>query len=238
MDPTLLANNPIVKTFGRYVKIALVIEIAIFVLVCFLTSFQLAFWVTIGFTLLGYSIKPFKNPAEKKMPGLPAEMPFSTFKSTRTICGTLFMIPGFLSDVAAILLFIPFVRRKTVDWGKKLAAKKMQKLGMGGMDPNMFSSLLQNMQNMQNMQNGAAGFTNMGGNQEVSSPASNAKSDKDARKKRERHKQPQTVDIDYEVRDGDGVWIGGHAEQPTDLVVSMKHDHAPKKEEDDVIDIG
>ncbi len=247
-----LAKSPFVKKLRNYFLLIVVIEIALFVLLSYFTSVGVAVAVTIVFLFIGYSIKPMNAP--KLSQTMPSANMFNDFKQVRNIVGILFMIPGFLTDLVGILLLFPPTRKLLVSIGKKIADKKIKKLTGGlGLDPAM-------IENFRKMGMGANGFGGMGGangfggfggmggangfggaganTQKDSGPSSAQAAAEAARHaKRQRHKQHETVDVDYEIKDEEGVWIGGKSESPTDLVVAMKHDKRPEAAEPDVIDV-
>jgi UPF0716 family protein affecting phage T7 exclusion len=247
-----LANSPFVKKLRNYLLLFILVEIALFVLLCFLTDFAITAAITIGFLFVGYSIKPMNAP--KLTQSVPSANMLNDFRQVRNIVGILFMIPGFLTDIAGILLLIPFTRKALVSIGKKIADRKIKKLTGGlGLDPSMIERFKQMGMGANGMggfggmgANGFGGFGDMGANgfgaqanPSASKGPTSAQAAAEAarRSKKQRHKQHDTVDVDYEIKDEDGVWIGGKSESPTDLVVAMKHAKRPETETPDVIDV-
>ena len=246
-----LAKSPIVKKLRNYLILLILAELGIFILLCFLTSLGITIAITIGFIFIGYSIKPMDAPKLTQQ-GMPSASMLNDFKQVRNIVGILFMIPGFLTTILGILFLIPLTRIALFALGKKIADRKIKQMTGGlGLDPAMIDQFRK-----MGMGNGfggtgsgccgtGSGFGCMGNGCSTQTGTSSSKGPSSAqaaaeaarRSKRQRHKQHETVDVDYEIKDEDGVWIGGKADAPTDLVVAMKHAKRPQKAEPDVIDV-
>lgn len=112
-------QNPILKRGMRKISLILcawfLLEIAAFVGVVYLIGGMAAFWITLGFSVLGYFIRPTR--------------PASMSLSTRKLASTLLIIPGFLTDILALCVLIPPVRRA-------LTTKLLQRL----VPPALFSA--------------------------------------------------------------------------------------------------
>ena len=260
MDPQLLAQNPTVKKVGRIISIAIaiifVIEVGLFILLSFvfgsgsfIHGMGYVFLIYLAQTVIGYSIKPTVLPGmPKQASGNGFLSAFENSTAARKFAGTLLMIPGFITDLGAVAILIPPLRRGILALGKKLVAKKMSKAMGGAFDPAMLDQMMNIAKNMKGSGMGnPCGFAGCpGGRCDLGGAGSSSQSDtaKDnpapgSRRDRRRHRKPKEtiVDVDYEIRDGDGVWVGGTAEQPTDLAVAMKHKHVPSQIDDDIIDV-
>ena len=246
-----LAKSPFVKKLRNYLILLILAELGIFILLCFLTSLGITIAITLGFIFIGYSIKPMNAPKLTQQ-GMPSASMLNDFKQVRNIVGILFMIPGFLTTILGILFLIPWTRKALFALGKKIADRKIKQMTGGlGLDPAMIDQFRKmGMGNgFSGMGNGFGGMGNgFGGmgngcSTQTGTPSSKGPTSAQAaaeaarRSKRQRHKQHETVDVDYEIRDEDGVWIGGKSDAPTDLVVAMKHAKRPQKAEPDVIDV-
>ena len=227
-----LAKSPIVKKLRNYLILLILAELGIFILLCFLTSLGITIAITIGFIFIGYSIKPMDAPKLTQQ-GMPSASMLNDFKQVRNIVGILFMIPGFLTTILGILFLIPLTRKALFALGKKIADRIIKQM-TGGLGLDQFRKM--------GMGNGFGGMgngcsTQTGTSSSKGPTSAQAAAEAARRSKRQRHKQHETVDVDYEIRDEDGVWIGGKADAPTDLVVAMKHAKRPQKAESDVIDV-
>ncbi len=263
IDPKLLAQNPTLKKIGRIIGIVLFVIIAIEIGLLILVSSLLGdgsilnglgyvFGIFILQAIIGYSIKPLSLPGQSQASGagMLGVLQMDSFTKARKFAGTLLMIPGFLTDIAAIIILIPPFRKGIVKLVKKFAAKKVSKMTGHTIDPEMLDKMSEMASKMgpgAGAGNPFGGFGGMGngfgGAGESASSTTKSSSEpapgsrKDRRRQRKQQKETTTVDVDYEIRDGDGVWVGGHSDQPTDLAVSMKHKQAPRHDDEDVIDV-
>lgn len=98
-------GNPIIARAMHRMKIMIVVwvalEIGIFILLGNLFGFANALWILFGFLCLGWLIRP--SGPKKSM--------IDVNHSTRQLIATLFMIPGYLTSLAAIIFLIPPLRR-------------------------------------------------------------------------------------------------------------------------------
>lgn len=143
---------------GAVVGIALVwfiIEMLVWYLVAqFISGWWVFFWfiaaMMIGLTLIKKSVgtlNPMAQQIKQMQNGVipnPANQPKeSTIASSVAtgIAGILFLLPGLLSDVGAVILLLPFVQRKLTGAAKNYAMKNQDKImhmmsqQMGGQNP-------------------------------------------------------------------------------------------------------
>lgn len=196
MDFNSLSSNPMLKNsmkkFKIFLAIYLVLEIGAFVGVGFLIGGDYAAWLTVGVMLVGYAIKPNQSVKQAVSQGAPAF-------SVRRVVSTLLMIPGFLTDIVAILVLIAPVRRGLQQFvlRKVLPPSLSAMLGGGG---NPFASM------------GNMGGMNMNDLLHNMNTAKAQTSSRDEGEKRDPFKrEPRTektrthgdvIDIDYEVTNG------------------------------------
>lgn len=192
-------SNPTFKNTLRkaalIVACIMIFEVGLIILLSYYIGFTYVFWITIGFILLGYAIRPSKSAAKQTL---------STPFSPRKMASTLFMIPGFLTDFGAILVLIPPIRRL-------LFAKIMNRLLpglMGGFNPfslnmpgaNPFAGLDPNQ--LGGMGMGYPGFGQTDGNP--------FEAPKKRKRKKRRHHTEDIIDIEPDNAGGDNGDI--HAE--------------------------
>ncbi|MBO4351246.1 MAG: FxsA family protein [Proteobacteria bacterium] len=218
-------SNPMIQKSLRkafaLVAIIFVFEVALFIGLNILFGFTYIFWITVGFILLGYAIRPSKNVSPKRL-----SEPFSP----RRMASTLFMIPGFLTDLAAFLVLIGPVRRfmfaKIIN---KLLPDLSQSLNpfgtmggnpFGGMGANPFAGLDPN-------QFGNLGMGNMNFGQDAANPFEAQK--KRTRKKRHRHEE-DIIDIEVEGSEKS-------SDIKAEVIRPKAESNAPKALPSDVIDV-
>ena len=194
-------SNPMLKKgMGKLTALLLgflVLEIAAFVGVGMLIGGWNAVWLNVGFMLVGFVLKP-TEPLSKQAPptGLPQF-------SGRRIASTLFMIPGFLTDIIALVLLIPPVRRFLMG----AVLKKVLPPGLGGMmgnGANPFAGMNMGANPFAGMNMGNAA-PNAGATSEPPKTEAKKEAARDPfkKKKREKRNQPNDIiDIDYEVKNG------------------------------------
>ncbi|MBO5753493.1 MAG: FxsA family protein [Proteobacteria bacterium] len=233
-------SNPLVqsaiKKLSSILMVCFILEIAAFVGVSLLIGFGYAVLLTFIICLVGYSIAPSGRP------GKPAP---SMLTSPLKLVSTLLMIPGFLTDILAIILIIKparialmnFIIKKAVprEYAGMLGSNPVEKIaelseqmknlggmgGMGGMNMNDFAAYAANMRS------GAASET--GRKAEKVRRASYAAAD-------------DPIDIDYEVKKSGAEFATIDVEHTIDLDCSAETSSSKKKAraaiaEDDVIDV-
>jgi|GEM_PF-4793616 len=112
-----------------FIVIWFLLETAAFVLVCLLTSFWTAFWLSILTSVAGYAIRPSMSQGT----GLGMSVLTGNVggAQARVIGSTLLMVPGFLTDILGILVLIPGVRTLMARGMRALVSKHVTKFSAG-----------------------------------------------------------------------------------------------------------
>ena len=218
-------SNPIIQKSMRRAGIILfatfVLEISIFILLSYLIGFTYVFWITIGITMFGYAIRPSKSVSARRL-----SEPFSP----RRMASTLFMIPGFLTDIAAVIVLIGPLRRFLF---AKIVSKILPDISgmlnpfgamganpLGGMGANPFAGLDPN-------QLGNFGLGNPGFDPSSTNPF-------EARKKRTRkrhhHHAEDIIDIEVEKSENG-------SDIKAEVIRPKAESNTPKALPSDVIDV-
>ena len=166
---------------GNIVGIAivwLIIEMLVWYLIA---QFVSGWWVfgwfiiagVIGMTLIKKGIatlKPAAGQAQAAMlnPALRPNENSIIRAAAMAIAGILFLLPGILSDIVAVVVLLPAVQNKFKNFAKDYAAKNPEKLmqmmasKMGGIDPSQMAGM-GGLGGLGGMRGGQNPFGNMGG---------------------------------------------------------------------------
>lgn len=125
-------TNPIFARAMRKVKIILLVwaalEIGIFILLGNLFGFDYAFWILFGFFVLGWIIHSFE----------PRKKGIDVNQSSWKLIGRLFMIPGYLTSLVAIVFLIPPLRRAAMAFVTKRIIPEEVRKTFSATDPHHF----------------------------------------------------------------------------------------------------
>ena len=130
-------SNPMLQSGMRKISMFLlgwfVLEIACFIVAGYFIGVWNVFWIQFGTLILGYIIKPAKkNNVPGMMPGLGGGLP-----TGRGIAAILLMIPGFISDLIALVMLIPPVRKLALGLVMRKFMPKQTNDLLGQFDPAM-----------------------------------------------------------------------------------------------------
>ncbi len=203
-------SNPMLQRGMKKISMILfgwfLLEIACFIVVGYFIGGWNVFWIQFGTLILGYLIKPAKKSGTAgMMPGLGSVLP-----SGRGIAATLLMIPGFISDLAALVMLIPPLRKLVLALIMRQFMPKSMDLGsmFGQMDPEMLKKMSQAYGDPNDFQGAGA-----------------------SRKRKNRKPSKDVIDVDAEI-DGKKI-VASHAE------VVRPEAKIPKAlpEDNDVVDV-
>ncbi len=215
MDFNAFNQNPMLKKGMKkitlFISLFALLEIGAFIGVSYWIGFSYAFWITVLFIIIGYVIRPVQSQSSNH--------PLKSF-SPRRIASTLLMIPGFITDIIAVLVLIGPIRRFLT---KKIMSRLLPSSMSNMLNGDLFSNLNRQM-NLDGMNPDFSHFDDFKSKKQRKKERRNQKD--------QRNQTDEVIDVDYEVEVAPGRFTSTH-----NLDIDHPDQYRPKALEEEVIDV-